>query len=438
MSEQISIAYNWIGPRGPIPNTEIPNIINFAAVAEGVTTTTERFWSDDIYWKIFLNRDPFRLNSVFDIREHDRFVFPLVLTWRTPFENYFYPSNGILEFSLTSQYIIDRVKDANGYFLLECAAEAWVRPEQLQLIHGYFNSHNIPMNKIIYLTGCMNAQDVYEEWISDNNISNVPENKMNLISYPSARYAFAISHMNDRDEPEYKTETIPEKLFLCWNRRFRSHRSILMIALDKLGLVDRSYYSMGKVDPEFHNIEFFNSSSLTFDNNQFNLTIEDLHNLVNKLPLVIDGETDIGEMCADKTGNARIFYQNSLISIVTETNWEIPHLTSTEKSFKPFRDKHPFIIVGVNGALKSMRSLGFMTFSEFWDESYDDIKDPYMRLVKIIEVCNEIGTWDDEKILDFKRKVKPILDHNYQILKNTSTADIALLVEEIVKKNSKQ
>ena len=96
---------------------------------------------------------------------------------------------------------------------------------------------------------------------------------------------------------------------------------------------------------------------------------------MSKLPLEIDGETEIGEMCADRTGNARKFYQNSLLSIVTETNWDLPHLTSTEKSFKPFRDKHPFIIVGVDGALKSMRNLGFKTFSEFWDESYDEIED---------------------------------------------------------------
>jgi hypothetical protein len=245
--------------------------------------------------------------------------------------------------------------------------------------------------------------------------------------------------MNNFAEPEYNSETIPEKLFLCWNRRFRPHRSILTIALDKLGLVDRSYYSMGKVDPEFQTQEFARERYIDFDNgNAYNLTNEDLTNVVSKLPLVIDGATEISEMCADKSGNARIFYQNSLISIVTETNWDIPHLTSTEKSFKPFKDKHPFIIVGVNGALKSMRKLGFITFSEFWDESYDEIQDPHMRLIKIIELCNDIGKWDNEKILDFKRRVKPILEHNYIVLKTSSTADIAKQVEEIIAKNNKQ
>ena len=439
MTDTIKIAYSWIGPRGPIVNTELPNILSFAAVTEGAKNTSDRVWTDDIYWRIFRNNNPFKLGTVNEINDDESFVFPFTLMWRTSFSHYFLTANGLLEFSLTQQHIIDKVKHRNGYFLLECAAEAWVRPEQLKVIHGYFDYYNIPMNKIIYLTGCMNAEDLYSVWCINNGIPNAPKYRMNLISYPSARYALAGNHMNDFAEPEYNTETIPEKLFLCWNRRFRPHRSILTIALDKLGLVDRSYYSMGKVDPEFKSQEFSQTKNIDFDNgNAYNLTNEDLTNLANKLPLVIDGETEIGEMCADKSGNARVFYQNSLVSIVTETNWELPELTSTEKSFKPFKDKHPFIIVGVNGALKSMRELGFKTFSEFWDETYDEIQDCHHRLKRIIKLCNDIGKWDNEKILDFKRKVKPILDHNYRVLKNSSTAEIAKQVEEIVKKNYKQ
>jgi len=437
MSAPIKIAYNWIGPRGPIMNTELPNILSFAAVTEGAKTTSDNFWSEDIYWRIFKNNNPFSLGPVFDISDTEVFVYPFTLTWRIPFNFYFFPTSGILEFSHIPQHIIHKIKYENGYFLLECGAEAWVKSDQLSVIHNYFKSYGIPMNKIIYLTGCMNVEDIYNDWCTTNNIPDTPECRMNLISYPLARYAFASNHMADI-EPEYNTETIPEKLFLCWNRRFRPHRLILTLALDKLGLVDRSYYSIGKVDPEMQSTQFINSTGLDFTNgNLYNLTTANLNTLVNKLPLVIDGVTELSEMCADKTGNARIFYQNSLVSIVTETNWELPHVTSTEKSFKPFRDKHPFIIVGVNGALKSMRKLGFMTFSEFWDESYDDITDYNQRLLKIIEVCNNIGNWDDEQILDFKRRVKPILEHNYVVLKNSSTAEIAWQVEDIIKKNRK-
>ena len=53
MSDKIKIAYNWIGPRGPIPNTEVPSILNFASVTEQVETTSHRFWADNIWPLIF-------------------------------------------------------------------------------------------------------------------------------------------------------------------------------------------------------------------------------------------------------------------------------------------------------------------------------------------------------------------------------------------------
>jgi hypothetical protein len=106
----------------------------------------------------------------------------------------------------------------------------------------------------------------------------------------------------------------------------------------------------------------------------------------------------------------------------------------TEKSFKPFKEKHPFITVGVNGTLKALRDMGFITFGAFWDESYDNIVNPAQRMAAILNVCKEISTWDNEKILDFKRKVKPIVEHNYLLLKNSSTKDIANHVKDIIEK----
>lgn len=446
MKDDIKIAYSWIGPRGPIPNTDLPNIINFSSVAEGAKNTSERLFSDDVFWKIFLNNEPYSLGSVYDLSGEQIFLYPFQLNWRTTFFNYFYPRDGILEFSHTQGHIIDRVRHGNGYFLLEMAAEAFIRDEHLTLIHGYFSSYNIPMHKILYLTGCMNAVDVYEDWCIQKNIPNDPYHRMRLISYPTARYHLG-HRIHETPEPDYDTEVAPEKLFLCWNRRFRLHRSILNVALDKLGLVDRSYYSMGVVDPEFQSQRFIdtlpsddNNGVLNFFgctdevNSLYDITTEDVSRLTAKLPLVIDGETEIGEMCQDTFGKARSFYQNSLVSIVTETNWDIPHLTSTEKSFKPFKEKHPFIIVGVNGALKSMRELGFKTFSDYWDESYDEIKNPHMRLLKIIEVCKYIGSWDTNKIIEFRRSVKTILDHNYFALRDSSTKEIADIISKIVRK----
>jgi hypothetical protein len=43
---------------------------------------------------------------------------------------------------------------------------------------------------------------------------------------------------------------VPKKLFLSWNRRFRQHRVVLALILEKLGVVDRSYISFAKQSDE--------------------------------------------------------------------------------------------------------------------------------------------------------------------------------------------
>jgi hypothetical protein len=141
-------------------------------------------------------------------------------------------------------------------------------------------------------------------------------------------------------------------------------------------------------------------------------------------------------MCQDFNASARKFYTNSLVSVVTETNFDATELTLTEKSWKPAKEKHPFIIVGVPGALKAMRELGLMTFSEFWPEDYDEIQDHSERLYRIVEICKIINNWSDAKILDFKHRVQYILEHNYTALKANTAYNVADVLSKHIRKTN--
>jgi hypothetical protein len=432
MSDPILIAYSWIGPKGPIINTELPNILSFSAVAEGAHATSRNFWADDIWWRIFHGNGDYVLSSTFALDDKHTFIYPFTLTWRVPFGNYFYGNSGLFEFAHTPNHIIHHVRMSKGYFLIDCTAEAWVEDSHLQLMHNYFSHFNhIPMGKIIYLTGCMNAKEVYNRFCQKNNIPPNSRDRMKLFSFPISQHGIA-TNLSSSNEPTYDVDLVPEKLFLCWNRRFRSHRTTLALGLDKNGLVDRSYYSMGLVDPEATTTHFESTVDL-HNNHKEGISSVDITNFINKLPLIIDGETSIYQMCQDFDSAARNFYTNSLVSIVTETNFATKTLTLTEKSFKPSKEKHPFIIVGVPGALKAMREFGFQTFGEFWDESYDEEENSMMRLHKIIEVCKDIGNWDKEKILDFKRKVKPILENNYIMVQRNTAKVVAEKIENVIR-----
>jgi hypothetical protein len=305
-------------------------------------------------------------------------------------------------------------------------------------MHGYFGDiHQLPLCKIIYLTGTMNADELYEDYCNRKGIPNDPESRLKIISYPSSHQIFASNPNVINDEPVYDPDFLPEKLFLMWNRRFRRHRIQLALLMERHNLVDRSYISFSNIDLERPTNTFENAvhlRNINTSNPQLLLTNEIVQRFQNRLPLVLDGETDVNKMCEDVNRETRNYYKNSLISLVTETNWELAEVTLTEKSFKPIKEKQPFIIAGVPGSLKALRKMGFKTFGDFWPEDYDETGCPLVRMQRLAYVLETIGQWTNEQILEFRRNVKPIVDHNWkQLLKSSSEVCINEIVEHMEK-----
>ena len=53
---------------------------------------------------------------------------------------------------------------------------------------------------------------------------------------------------------------------------------------------------------------------------------------------------------------------------------------------------------------------------------------------KILNVCKEISTWDSNKVIGFRRAVKPILDFNYERLKVRHADVVAQKIRELITK----
>lgn len=440
MAEKIKLVYTWIGPRGPIWNTELPNVLSFAAASEHANPTSHRFWTDDTWNSIFRHAsENYEVYPAFSIDQDDQrpFIFPMSLAWRISFESYFVGDTGILEFAHTPWHLVRLLREGNGYILIDHSVEAFMNQRYLNAMHGYFQGvHGIPLHRIIYLTGCINSSQIYDEYCLTHNIPNDKNNRLTVVSYPSSQNIFKPNIERLEDEPRYDVDTVPKNLFLMWNRRYRPHRLALSLFLEEKNLVDRSLISFSDREIERPTVSFKDVAHIDDIRQLYpNITQETIDRFASKLPLVIDGETNINQMCEDRGNLSRSYYQQSLVSIITETNFTQHEVTLTEKSYKPIKEKHPFIIVGVNGALQGMRDSGFRTFSQFWDESYDTITDPTQRMQAIMNIIDDIGNWDNEKILDFKRRVRPILDYNFNLLKNSSPRNMALLLDDIVRNN---
>jgi hypothetical protein len=102
----------------------------------------------------------------------------------------------------------------------------------------------------------------------------------------------------------------------------------------------------------------------------------------------------------------------SLLYLVTETVATGRRHHLTEKTFKPIALGMPFIIVGTQGSLRYLRSYGFKTFGDLWDESYDDEPDDVKRIEKIAQVLKMLDGLEEHR-QDIFKSAHEIIEHNW-------------------------
>ena len=117
------------------------------------------------------------------------------------------------------------------------------------------------------------------------------------------------------------------------------------------------------------------------------------------------------------SNNLSEIYGNAFVDIINETRFGQPTGNFSEKVFQAMQYLRPFIVVGPPKTLEYIKSLGFKTFDEFWDESYDDEIDHGERLAKIFSIIDNILTLSIEEMRELYTKMLPIVQHNLQTYK---------------------
>jgi hypothetical protein len=102
-----------------------------------------------------------------------------------------------------------------------------------------------------------------------------------------------------------------------------------------------------------------------------------------------------------------------LLYLVTETVGSGQRLHLTEKIFKPICMQMPFVLASTKGSLAYLRSYGFKTFGDIWDESYDNEPDDRLRIVKIAELLRWLEDQGTRR-QDIFAQCQDIILHNFQ------------------------
>lgn len=104
----------------------------------------------------------------------------------------------------------------------------------------------------------------------------------------------------------------------------------------------------------------------------------------------------------------------SFLHLVTESDYQSWSDRFTEKLLKPVIANRPFLAFGPPGLLQTFRSVGFRTFGEVFDESYDQVEDPDRRLAALARTLEELLHRDFREVL---RQCAEVCAHNRHFLR---------------------
>jgi uncharacterized protein YihD (DUF1040 family) len=62
-----------------------------------------------------------------------------------------------------------------------------------------------------------------------------------------------------------------------------------------------------------------------------------------------------------------------------------------------------------------LKKYGYKTFSEFWDESYDNIEDSELRFNVVLELIRELNSKSIEELNELYQKTKDICIYNRRL-----------------------
>ena len=200
----------------------------------------------------------------------------------------------------------------------------------------------------------------------------------------------------------YQQKKQVKKTFLIYNRAWSGTREYRLAFTDLLinaGLEKYCQTTVNPVEPELN---------IHYSQYQFTNTI---WRPVNILENYFSNNNTPSHYSADFTTED---YEATDIEVVLETLFDDSRLHLTEKSLRPIACAQPFILAGTHGSLEYLHSYGFKTFSDIWDEGYDQIEDPFVRLQSIVNLMKHIAKWTPEERDNKMAKAQAIADYNQQ------------------------
>jgi hypothetical protein len=357
-------------------------------------------WYDDTFNSTLVATNKFNINHITDVKEFKKGNSNFITL------NLHHVVNIINQLSLLNRMsevlnkeLVNVINDDVAKLIIDFSYEGLVREDWFYSIHRMIKKTKLNTSNIYFISNDNKLGENYDTWINRHNVPKINIIELNRYLEEAKPWIRDIDKFPIED---FKGDRIREKKFTCLNGAFRTHRARIVSELFRSGLDKDGYISYIGNYGERLPIESDLLPELDTDTIKYFID-----NLVPRLPIVVDLEKDV-ELIEPYIGSSYVheMYTNSYFNIITETSYNFDktiignNVYLTEKTYRPMFGMQPFILVSNPGCLNQLRNMGFETFPEFFDESYDEIENPWHRMDAILVQIKEICSLSYEEIHD--------------------------------------
>lgn len=278
------------------------------------------------------------------------------------------------------------------YFsLMSEQVRSYLRESKLRVLFYYHEGDNPHHEKarLDSLCGQHNLPTDCYRFVSGNTQADEIEN---FVYFPDHELFYWRNSVvwNDRPQIGCEPHSFPrQREFTFLSRVHKWSRATIAAYLHREGIFNNSYWSYGNV----------NIGDRYQDNpieiHAFPELEQYMQDFLSKGPYRCD------DLNATQHNSHWMFvpehFNNSYCHLVVETFFDADGSRGcfiSEKVFKPMRHGQPFVVFGTPHTLATLRRLGYKTFDEHIDNSYDDVEDNTQRFKLCVEAVKQIKNQD--------------------------------------------
>ena len=314
-----------------------------------------------------------------------KFLYPICLSSGPPF----------IQDVKIPDVVLYEIHRGNGLVLMLHPGEGYSWDHYNKMVKRLQTFNTIDNNKIVFVTGNAEISTQYKSvycsfWEPDSFSNNVIREKQ-----------LGIQHI-------FKDELRPYK-FISLNRICHPHRFAVVTALypyreqGLLSFVNAEY----SVRSNYRKVSF-DKFAKNYPNYRIKWgSLDPEMTLRVSTALDYEGES-IDPIIIDRFED-KFYY--SYLHIVCETF--VSHAFFSEKTYKPIKYFQPFVLINGQHGLQYLRDMGYKTFGEYIDESYDHEHDNEKRIELAIRASLDFISRPD--LHEVMKEMYPIFQHNHNV-----------------------